>query len=257
MTRSATSRRVFLATPLPPHGDDLRLDGADHHHLARVLRLEVGASLRLVDEEGWSAEGEIVEIAKRELRIRLGARAQLPAPPPPQLTLIHGVARGGRSELVLQKATELGVDALLPALCERSVARPRETNDKRERWLEVVRQAARQSERTRLPVLAAPLPLPRALVRESTAGELRLVAALGGEPLSRQTTALRAAAAVTMLVGPEGGLSPGEVELAQREGFVPVGLGPQVLRSETAALTLLALVAFTTGRLDPHSPIPA
>ncbi|PID38365.1 MAG: hypothetical protein CSA65_01740 [Proteobacteria bacterium] len=250
MTRSASARRVFLSIPLPSEGDALRLDGPDHHHLTRVLRLDAGAALLLVDSDGWAAEAEIIEVRKRELRLRLSPRQRLPAPPLPRLSLLHGVARGGRSELVLQKATELGVDRLCPVLCDRSVARPREAESKRVRWLEVVRQAARQSERTRLPEVSAPQPLSEALMVARGRRELRLVAALGGQPLSSHVEPLREAEAVTLLVGPEGGLTENEVALARREGFAPVSLGPQVLRSETAALTLLALVAFASGRLD-------
>jgi 16S rRNA (uracil1498-N3)-methyltransferase len=149
---------------------------------------------------------------------------------------------------VLQKATELGVDRLELALCARSVSQP-EGERKLERWREIVRQAARQCGRQHLPELASPAPLGVAL-RRAAHVEARLVAHPEGEPLAAIEEQLAATSReVAVAVGPEGGFTPAELDDARACGFSPVALGPCILRTETAALTALALVAYLTGRL--------
>ena len=192
-----------------------------------------------------------VAVDKDRVRVALHSRVELPPPGKPRLCLVHAVSRGARHEWVLQKATELGVDQLLPAICERSVTRPGGGNKSR-RWHEIVRQAARQCERGTLPELADPMPFEQVLPRpEVQSADLRLIATPGAGPLSEQTELLqRSAERVVLAVGPEGGFCSSELTMASDEGFVPVGLGSRVLRSETAALALLAVAAHLCGRLD-------
>lgn len=251
-------KRIFLHAPLTNDpagqapGSSLRLRGDDHHHISHVLRLRPGARLSLVDGTGFCYEATLEAVGGRDSTLRLDLRRSLPRPAPPRLILIHGLARGGRSELVLQKATELGIDVLAPAICARSVARPRDAEGKRNRWLEVLRQAARQCQRGYLPELLAPLPFADAL-RIHAEADLKLIAAFGGQGLRSFTPRLESANNVALVVGPEGGLDDAELDLADSLGYQRVSLGPLVLRSETAALALTALVAYAVGRLDATS----
>lgn len=165
--------------------------------------------------------------------------------------LLDGIARGGRTEYVLQKSTELGVDRLSPLICRRSVSRPKEVGAKHQRYLEVIRQAARQSGRSWLPHLDIAERLEDALPRWACSPATRLVATLDGPPLSGKRGKIEAEEQeIVLLVGPEGGLCEQEIDLALGAGFAPVGLGPRILRTETAATALLAIVAFIAGRLD-------
>jgi 16S rRNA (uracil1498-N3)-methyltransferase len=230
----------------------VRLTGPLHHYVSHVLRMTEGQVLLLVDTSGEQHKGRILQISDSEAILSL--EEHLPKVPlaRPILTLIYGLSRRSRTEWVLQKATELGVDRIVLARCERSVSRPEASEGKRSRWEEIIKQASRQCGRPHLPQLCSPMPLAQALGWAESA-QIRLLAATGSPPLSRQQVALESGEAtldeVALAVGPEGGFSRHEIEKAELFGFTPVGLGPLTLRTETAAITFVALVAFLTGRL--------
>jgi len=236
------------------------LRGADFHHVRNVLRLDVGAELELADGRGNLHRCRLARRERGRFELEVTGSAQLPAPPPPLVTVIHGAARGGRSELVLQKCTELGADALVLALCERSTVRGELRPAKGARHREIVRQAARQSGRLFLPRLAQRVPLAEALPAtvDRDAIDVRVIAAIGGDPLAAVEDRIRATrpARVTLAVGPEGGFTAGELALAAERGFRPTSLGPLTLRSETAAVVLTALAMHFSDRLTaPHEAL--
>lgn len=241
-------KQLFVA-PQDIRGDSARLRGDDFHHVVRVLRLRPGAALVLVDGTGLRYQGRLERIERSEAWVTIDERRVLAPDPAPRLLLIDGLARSERTTLVLQKATELGVDEFLPAICTRSVTRPMDAASKVERWQEIARQAARQCERARLPVIHAPRPWAAAL-QQVPAEALRLVAMPGAQDLAALELRLRReASAVAIAVGPEGGLTADELQQARAAAFEPVSLGPRVLRTETAAIALLALAAYLCGRL--------
>ena len=252
MARPAAARpgvkRLFVASLLPANAEQAPLSSADRHHLIKVMRLGEGDELELADGSGWLFRGRLVVGSGRQAFVQIMERVELVAAPAPRLRLLFGVARGERTDFVLQKATELGVDELVPVVCERSVARPKQADEKRSRWSEIVRQAARQCERWTCPSVAAPQHLSAALAALAT-DHPRLVATQGGEMCAHDFEWQEAAPAeLSVLVGPEGGLSPLEVAACLEHGFRPVGLGPLVLRTETATTALLAILNFATGR---------
>ena len=227
------------------------LTGRLHRHVVRVLRLREGAELLLTDGKGHEYEGTIAQVDEHAVHVTLRRERPGVAEPTPRLTLIFGLARGGRSEFVIQKTTELGVTRLVPALCARSTARPSDVARKHLRWTEIARQAARQCGRAHLPAVEPAAALAEALGVETSASALRLVAAPEAPPLSRIETELRAdREEVVMVVGPEGGLDEAELALCEKAGFLPVGLGPLTLRTETAPLVLVSLVAYLSGRWE-------
>ncbi|MBK8482480.1 MAG: 16S rRNA (uracil(1498)-N(3))-methyltransferase [Proteobacteria bacterium] len=241
-------KHLFVA-PEDITAEGVRLRGDDFHHVVRVLRLRPGADLALVDGTGMRYTGRLARIDRREAWVTLDERQLLAPDPPPRLLLIDGLARSERTHWVLQKATELGVDEFVPALCARSVARPSDVATKLERWQEIARQAARQCERARLPLIHPPRPWASALTQVPNEA-LRLVAMPGASGLAALETRLRDEAnAVAIAVGPEGGLTAEELQQARDAGFEPVALGPRILRTETAAIALLALAAYLSGRL--------
>jgi 16S rRNA (uracil1498-N3)-methyltransferase len=204
----------------------------------------------LVDGSGSQYEGQVEALSRNESRISITRRLDSPPLARPRLVLIYGLARRTRTEWVLQKATELGADWILPVTCERSVARIVHPERRLERWLEILRQSSRQSGRATVPLLSPPMPLPSALEEVSTS-DLRVLADTSGSPLSELEQELAAATgSVVLAVGPEGGFTEPEVEQAVSSGFRPASLGSMTLRTETAAVALLALVAYLCGRLQ-------
>ncbi|HUS14722.1 MAG TPA: RsmE family RNA methyltransferase, partial [Chloroflexia bacterium] len=153
--------------------------------------------------------------------------------------------KGEKFGWVLQKATELGVAAIVPVVSARTVVSGAEAGGKPERWARIVREAAEQSRRGRCPAVAAPLPWPAAVARAVAESELVLVPWEEAPPEARLGPLLERAllaARVSVLVGPEGGLTAAEVAAATAAGAVVVSLGPRILRAETASLALLALL---------------
>jgi len=187
----------------------------------------------------------------------VGERQPAERESPLALTLAQGISRGERMDWVVQKATELGVTTLVPLLTERSVVRldAHQTDRKVNHWRAVAIAACEQCGRDRLPQVTAPLSL-RDFLRGTVAGGSR-----GGAPADSMRLVLspvaerrigdlaRAAGSVTVLIGPEGGLTQEEQEVAAGAGFTPVRLGPRVLRTETAAIAALTLLQRQFGDL--------
>jgi 16S rRNA (uracil1498-N3)-methyltransferase len=239
--------RVFVP-PDQLRGEAVTLEGERHRYLARVLRLGPGDPLVIFDGAGMEIEARVSETGPRTTTLALGARRSAPAPQV-AITLLQAVAKGERMDLVVQKATELGVTRIVPVLSARSVARPG-AEGRHRRWNTIAQEAARQCGRADVPAVEVPCPLAEALAEASAREATRLVLWEGssGAPLRRALGGSERA--VILLVGPEGGLASDEVEAAGAAGFRPVGLGPRILRTETAALVALALVQAALGGLD-------
>lgn len=241
--------RRLVVPPEVIQGRSARLVGAHRHHLVDVLRLRAGSPVLLVDGSGRAYRGRLSAVDEAAALVSIEEELAVPPPAGPALTLIYGLSRRARTEWVLQKATELGADAIAVAECRRSVARGGGAL-KRARWEELLRQAARQCGRVRLPELSGPRPLGEMLGRAAQV-DLKLIAHPGGEPLSALQRELGdRPPSVALAVGPEGGFCDEELAQAASLGFRAVALGPLVLRTETAALVLLALAAFLSGRLE-------
>jgi 16S rRNA (uracil1498-N3)-methyltransferase len=241
--------RVHVAGPLAT-GQRVRLQGSAASHVTRVLRLRVGAPLIVFDGTGGEYEGSIDRAQGGEVLVAVGARVDTERESPLPLTLAQGVSRGERMDLVVQKATELGVSHLVPLLTERSVVRltAQQSDRKVNHWRAIVAAACEQCGRNRLPSIAAPVPFGEFLRSgAATSGGTRLL-------LSPSATATledvpQPNAGVTVLVGPEGGLTDEEEKSASAAGFTALRLGPRVLRTETAAIAALALLQRRFGDL--------
>jgi 16S rRNA (uracil1498-N3)-methyltransferase len=226
-------------------GEQVVLDGEPHRHLAKVLRLQPGDALQVFDGGGTEIEARVLAVGPRTIELALGPRRAV-ALAPVRITLLQAVPKGERMDLIVQKATELGVAAIVPVLAGRSVAKP--GAGRARRWQTIAQEAARQSGRADVPEVSDPLPLADAVAAAPEGTRLVLWEEEHGQSLRRALDG--SAAAVTLLVGPEGGLAVSEVVEARSHGFVPVGLGPRILRVETAAIVALALVQAASGGLD-------
>lgn len=245
--------RVFVPGPLAP-GAEIALPDTAAAHLARVLRLGVGDDCIVFDGTGGEYAARIASVDRREVRVRLGERDPVERESPVRVVLLQGLARGERMDLVIQKATELGVAAVQPVHTLHSGVKldAAQAARKVEHWRGVAIAACEQSRRTRVPEVLPPLPLDRALA--GTGAGLKLVASLdeSATPQALRRIDWPREGSIAVLVGPEGGLDPAEDALARHAGFQAVALGPRVLRTETAAIALLTAIQTLAGDLGGH-----
>ncbi len=239
-------RRIFSEQRLSP-GTAATLGGDAANHVLRVLRLRRGDRLVVFDGSGLDYDAEIIDLGRNDVQLRVGAGREVQAESPLAITLFQGVSRGPRMDTVIQKATELGVARIQPVLAERSVVRLDEdrAGRKREHWQRVAVAAAEQSGRSRVPEIGEPGPFD-VLIPVHPDYPTRLQLDPQGEPFS---TLGRPAGPVALLVGPEGGLTAAEAQLAADFGFQRLRLGPRILRTETAPLAALTVLQFLAGDL--------
>jgi 16S rRNA (uracil1498-N3)-methyltransferase len=226
-------------------------------HIARVLRLRAGAALTLFDGRGGEFEATVLAVEKRGVRVQLGAHHTIERESSVALTLLQCVIRAERMDFIVQKATELGVAAIVPVQSRHGVVRLDEpAMERRQRhWQAVAIGACEQCGRNRIPQLRAPVsyevacagsaagvegPGAHARVLLDPTGSRSLAQALESSPLKPLT-------AVSMLIGPEGGFGEDEIALARDHGFQICSLGPRVLRAETAPIAALAVVQVLLG----------
>ena len=230
-------------------GQELLLPTAQSAHLLRVLRLRPGATLTLFNGRSGEYAASLVSADKSGARVSVNAYDAVERESALQLTLLQGVARGARMDFIIQKASELGVQRIVPLLCEFSVVRldGAELQRRTDHWRGVAIAACEQCGRNRVPLVEPAASFEAACQGEDAAGELRLMLLpQARDSLAALTPGLRAA---TLLVGPEGGLSNREQLLAQRGGFRACRLGPRILRAETAPLAALAALQAMAGDL--------
>lgn len=225
------------------------------HQLHSVLRLKAGEHVTLLDDSGDEFPAQIDQIDARSALFSVGEPSPAATEPRLHLTLYQCSLKADKFEWVLQKGTELGVARFVPVVSSRSIVRPLEAlARKAERWRAVIREAAEQSGRGRLPQLAAPLDLDDAL---QNAQGLRLFPweEAGADVRLHMDTD---SPAVSLLIGPEGGFSPAEADAARAAGWQVISLGSRTLRAETAALAgisaLLALAGDLGSLASPFAP---
>ena len=244
-----TVRRVHLP-PGRVEGAIARLTPEARHYLRDVLRLAPGDEVELFDGGGGAFPARIGPDFET---LSLGRRREASRPGVP-IWLLFALSRGEKADLVVQKATELGVARLLPFAAERSVVRLEgaRAQDRARRWRRIAEEAARQCRRDDVPEVRPPSALAAAL-GEVPGGFGRVVLhADGGGALAALDPP--PAGGWAIVVGPEGGLGAGELSLCEAAGWVRVGLGPRTLRAETAAIVGVALVQARFG--DLAGPVP-
>ena len=239
--------RAYVGAALES-GARLVLSGSAAGHLTRVLRLRPGAALTVFNGEGGEYAASIERVQGGEVTVVVGEHRPLERESPFPLTLAQGVSRGERMDLVVQKATELGVSRLVPVLTEHSIVRLDEERSDRKssHWRAIAIAACEQCGRNRLPEVALPAQL-REFLRQPPGESARLL--LSPAATRRIEDVPRPASGVTVLIGPEGGLSAEEQADAHAAGFTAVNLGPRVLRTETAAIAALTLLQRQFGDL--------
>ena len=242
--------RLFVPTEELSRAE-VTLVGEPHHYLTRVLRFGAGARVDLFDGRGLEVAATILRSGSKGVTLELGERRRVQPRLAPPVTLLQGLPRADRMELVVQKATELGVTRVVPVRAARSATGQQARVD---RWTKIAQEAARQCGRADSLILSEVVPLAEAIA-SLKAGSTRLVpweeapaARPIGQALARAGDAAEISG-VDVLIGPEGGLTADEVALATKAGFEVVTLGPRILRTETAAIAALAVIQDRVGAL--------
>jgi 16S rRNA (uracil1498-N3)-methyltransferase len=226
--------------------------GAAVNHISRVLRLRTGDNLTLFDGRGGEHDASIDEFRKDSVLVTVNEHRPVEREAPVPITLAQGISRGERMDWVVQKATELGVARIVPLLTERCVVRldAKQAESKVRHWRAIVISACEQCGRNRIPDVATPVKLHDFLRQDDAANASsthRLLLSPTGERRVRDLDGT--INAVSVLIGPEGGLTEVEHEYAQAAGFIGVRLGPRVLRTETAAIAALTAIQQQLGDL--------
>ena len=243
--------RRFLVDPGSIADNLATLPAEEARHIAAVLRLRPGAAVELFDGQGVVYQGRLERVDRAAVTVRLLSqqRAQEDAAPP--LILLQALLKGKKMDVVVQKATELGVHTLLPLETRYSEGRGNPARQI-ERWQRIMLEACKQCHRTH-PMHIAPLTDVAAAVLPE-AGP-RILFWEGETTVALRPELLAAPGPVCLLLGPEGGLHPREVETLRQRGFQPVSLGRRILRAETATITAVAIVQYLTGGLQPPAPL--
>jgi 16S rRNA (uracil1498-N3)-methyltransferase len=245
-----STTRIFVPIPVRS-GEDLWLDGERAHYLAHVLRVRSADTIVVFDGRGGEYAAVVGKISRQGVQVLPGAHSPRNVESPLAIRLIQGISRGERMDLVVQKATELGVQRITPVHTAYSVVRLKgdRVEKKSGHWERIAQAACEQCGRNILPVIDAAADL-GTVFAEPLGGSRIVLDTTSGEPIGNLQ---RIVGAVTLLTGPEGGFNTAEIELAVRAGFVPLSLGPRILRTETAALAAIAILQSLFGDLNRNA----
>ncbi|MGI9308260.1 MAG: 16S rRNA (uracil(1498)-N(3))-methyltransferase [Gammaproteobacteria bacterium] len=229
-------------------GAAVELDGSAARHIARVLRLSAGDRVVLFDGAGIEHDSTLIEVGKNRVRLAVGPGVAADTEAATRISLWQGLCRGARMDSIIQKTTELGVSAIEPFYADRGIVRmdAQRAEKRLARWREIAISACEQCGRAILPDIAAPVELSEKLAQSAATDTKILLHPEAEEPLE---TVLQDASSITLLVGPEGGLTPVEVKQATEEGFRAVRLGKRILRTETAPLAAISIIQYVKGDL--------
>lgn len=244
--------RRFLVPQSLVAGSTVLIDGGLYRHMARVLRLHPGDEVILCNGKGVDYHATVQGIGSKTVSLVISD-----IPPEggdnlsatPHITLIQALPKGDKCDYIIQKAAELGVQAIMVFPAAHSVARISgdQIASRISRWNKIAVEAARQCERRTIPPVSFSENLDAAL--HDTAGSVKLLLweRETDATLRELLSGMERPARVVILVGPEGGFSPHEVCLAKTHCFIPVSLGPRILRTETASLAMLAILQYQWG----------
>ncbi len=239
-------------------GERIEVKGDAFHHLSVVLRRGVGERFYAIDPEtGTEYLAEITQVGDRVLTGQVLEQAEARQQPAVELTLYQGLPKGKRFQLILQKCTELGVSRIVPVLTARSVVQldDKRAGSKLQRWEKIVQEASRQCMRATAPQVTEPVGFAEALAdwEASDSPGLFFDETLAGadhSSLAEAMSKLKSRQRLAVFVGPEGGFTEQEAGMAAEAGLTPVGLGSRILRTETAAIAVCAIVMYECGELE-------
>ena len=235
--------------------DRVEIHGEVAHRIGRVLRLAPGAEIVLFDGSGMEWTVRLDGVARDHAAGRVLSSEKGRGEPTVKLTLYQGVMKGSKFDWTLQKGTELGVSCFVPMDCRRSVPRIRRESQpaRLARWRKIIVEAAEQSGRAVIPDVADPVTFQEVCDALERAPGL-VVLPWEGESVKSLSAAVSEAPdskEVALVIGPEGGLDPEEVDYARGKGLEPVSLGRRILRAETAGIAAVSTLMYALGEMEP------
>jgi 16S rRNA (uracil1498-N3)-methyltransferase len=245
--------RYFFTEKSVTPGEKMTLKGSDARHIRKVLRLRPGDGIGLFDGSGAAYTARIDTFVRDGIVVAVQSSAPAATDSPVQISVAQGFLKDKKMDGLARQLTELGIAKWLPFFAERSVPAPdrRRLAGRLERWQKISREALKQCRRGRLMVIE-PVGTLQDVLRQARSCDVKILFWENQpQPSNLQETVQRGAApeGIFAILGPEGGFSPAEVEAAVAEGFRTAGLGPRILRAETAAITAAALLQFLFGDL--------
>ncbi|ERS91010.1 16S rRNA methyltransferase [Marinobacter sp. C1S70] len=236
--------RIFTDSPLAV-GSQCQLDDNAANHVGRVLRMQAGQALLLFNGDGQDYRATITEAGKKHVQVDVTEASENETESPLRVILAQTLSKGDRMDYAVQKAVEMGVSEIVPLTTERCEVKLKgDREDKRLRhWQQVAISAAEQCGRARVPEVQ-PVMTVQQWLEHAQACDLRVVLHHRTE---QSLNTLEKPSSIALMIGPEGGLTAEEIALAEDNGFLPVALGPRVLRTETAPVAAIALCQWLWG----------
>ena len=240
-------RRFFVTADFTK--DRIVVTGSEARHITKVLRLRPGEQVIFFDGTGVECEAELEWCTEQEVRARVKRLAGPENVSSLVVTLVQSVAKGEKMDLIVQKATELGVARIIPLISERTVVRLNEEKkqEKVERWQRIAKEACKQCHRRVLPEITPVISWNQVFPLLGKDLVLFLSPEANGMSLKEVLRQNHGRTRVALLVGPEGGFSEKEVEEAKRAGFCFAHMGPRIMRTETASIAATAIIMYELG----------
>lgn len=230
---------------------EMTIKDVDARHISKVLRMQPGDKLQIVSDDGVTAIAEIVSLQSDSVVVKCLEKLAESHEPSVKITLAQGLAKGEKMDFIIQKAVEMGASSIVPVAMEHSVVRleSAKADKKVERWQKIAEAAAKQSKRDIIPQVQPVQTIQQMLANNDL--QHKIIAYECEDRLGLKT-ALQSChnlQELLLIIGPEGGISEFELELARKNGAVPVSLGKRILRAETAGVVALSAILYETGDL--------
>jgi 16S rRNA (uracil1498-N3)-methyltransferase len=251
--KGAKLRRFFVDTVIPTTGV-VSITGREARHICSVLRMKRADTLAIMDGKGNLFEASIEKLHSKEVKVRISKSITPALSSPIEISLGLAVIKSHSMDYLIQKVTELGISSITPFYSERTVTKLRrdQLTNKMDRWTEIMKSACKQCGRPILPNLKPPSPFPE-LTKKTPAKKTLKIILWEDEDKTDLKKVLRSTSPVShilAIVGPEGGFTQSEINLAREAGFQTISLGSSILRTETAAVSLVAIIQYEWGVLN-------
>ncbi len=247
-------RRFFINQPAAP-GTLYTIPHPDANHISNVLRMKTGDEIWLFDGQGYEFKARVNDIAGNGVTVEIIDRLFCPSESPVRLTVGQAVLKHKKLDTTLRQLTELGIDGWIPVNTERSVSKidNKKENAKIARWQTIIQESVKQCQRGQIPIVYPPVNFPEALSLSRNHDINIIFSDKNGEPLDRIKTRIHCpGASIFLLLGPEGGFTPREIASARQHGFISAGLGPRILKADTAAIAACAILQTLFGDMGKN-----